>query len=126
MLRVRGCSDIAPAVETLANRFQQQNIGKTVVVIGNKTSNGFEALFKGAAEVVMASRKATDAEMKKASEQGIKLVEKGPAVSGKKECYLYYDANKSGKLAQAFVEFCLSNTSAKAQHVSMADRKTVK
>ena len=75
-LRIAGSGSLTHRTADCAKEFNQKNPGKSVVVIGGHTGDGFIRLIDGTAEIAMASRKLNENEKKEAERKGMKLTEK--------------------------------------------------
>lgn len=75
-IRVNGAGIASDIVDKWAKRFMESNKDILITVVGSSAGKGFNALLDGSAEVAMMSRDIRPDERKKASEKGLKLIEK--------------------------------------------------
>ncbi len=73
IIRISGAAVAADQMQTWANEFMQSHKDINVVVTGSSAGKGFRDLFAGTAEVALASREITPAEVKIAQEKEIRL-----------------------------------------------------
>jgi phosphate transport system substrate-binding protein len=76
VLRVNGAAMASDQVDKWAKQFMEANPDARIVVVGSSAGKGFQAFLDGNAEIAMMSRDIRAEERKKASDKGLKLVER--------------------------------------------------
>ena len=80
--RVNGAAIASEIVDRWANSFAQSHPDNRVLVIGSSTGKGFSALLEKQAEMALATRPISNAELKTAQEKGIKLANRPVGYAG--------------------------------------------
>jgi len=75
-IKVNGAGMASDQVDKWAKSFMDSNPGTGILAIGSSAGKGFQALLDGTADIAVMSRDISSSERSKASEKGIRLVER--------------------------------------------------
>ncbi len=76
VLRVSGAGMASDQVDKWAKQFMEANPEARVIVLGSSAGKGFQAFTEGNTEIAMMSRETSADERKKATEKGLRMLEK--------------------------------------------------